>query len=103
MAVWKTATAGFNYHVEVEKSFYSLPFRYIKYKVDIRLTARVVEIFYNGQRICSHPRYYVESGHTKQIRHICQPTTILIWNGTAAIPKLGSVKSDPNGSSRRAF
>jgi len=63
MAVWKTATAGFNYHIEVEKSFYSLPFRYIKYKVDIRLTARVVEIFHNGQRICSHPRYYGKPGH----------------------------------------
>ncbi|HPR89975.1 MAG TPA: IS21 family transposase [Synergistaceae bacterium] len=56
IAVWKTATVSFNYHVEVERNFYSVCHEYIKQKVDVRVTSRMVEIFYNGVRICSHPR-----------------------------------------------
>jgi hypothetical protein len=83
MAVWKTATAGFNYHVEVEKSFYSLPFRYIKYKVDVRLTTRTVEIFHNGQRICSHPRHYGQPGYyeTNPAHMPADHKAYLEWDG----------------------
>lgn len=63
LSIWKSATVGFNYHVEVEKSFYSLPHRYIKYKVDIRLTLQTVEIFYKGQRLSSHVRHHGRPGH----------------------------------------
>ena len=37
---------------------YSVPFEYIRQKVDVRLTRATVEVFYNGNRICSHPRLY---------------------------------------------
>jgi O-acetylhomoserine/O-acetylserine sulfhydrylase-like pyridoxal-dependent enzyme len=37
---------------------YSVPFEYIKQKVDVRLTKATVEVFYGGNRICSHPRLY---------------------------------------------
>ena len=63
LSIWKSATVGFNYHVEVEKSFYSLPHRYVKYKVDIRLTLQTVEIFYKGQRLYSHVRHHGRPGH----------------------------------------
>jgi len=41
---------------------YSVPYEYIKYKVDVRLTQRMVEIFYQGKRIASHKRLYGYSG-----------------------------------------
>lgn len=63
LAIWKTATVGLNYHIEVDKSFYSVSYHYIKYKVDVRITARVLEIFYQGQRIGSHPRHFGRPGH----------------------------------------
>lgn len=63
LAIWKTAMVGLNYHIEVDKSFYSVSYHYIKYKVDVRITARVLEIFYHGQRIGSHPRHYGRPGH----------------------------------------
>jgi transposase len=56
MAVWKTATVSFNYHVEVDGRFYSVPFEYIKRRVDVRITRRVVEVLFAGNRICSHTR-----------------------------------------------
>lgn len=63
LSIWKSATVGFNYHVEVEKSFYSLPHRYIKYKVDIRLTLHTVEIFHKGLRLHSHVRHHGRPGY----------------------------------------
>jgi Transposase and inactivated derivatives len=56
MALWKIATVQFNYHIAVEKMHYSVPYEYIKHKVDVRLTKNVIEIFYGGNRIASHIR-----------------------------------------------
>ena len=57
-AVWKQATVQFNYHVAADKMYYSVPYQYIRDKVDVRLTGQTVEIFYNNERIASHKRLY---------------------------------------------
>lgn len=63
LSQWKQATVQFNYHISVDKMQYSVPYEYIKQKVDVRLTRSIVEVFYHGQRICSHKRLY---GHLNQ-------------------------------------
>ena len=62
LAAWKVATVQYNYHVAADGQFYSVPFDYIKRKVDVRLTRSVVEVFYDGSRICSHVRLYGHQG-----------------------------------------
>jgi transposase len=61
-ASWKVATVQFNYHIAVDKMHYSVPYEYIKHKVDVRVTRGVIEVFYNHHRICSHPRLYGRPG-----------------------------------------
>ncbi len=39
LATWKKATVGPNYHISVERMNYSVPFEYIRQKVDVRLTS----------------------------------------------------------------
>ena len=56
MAEWKVATVAFNYHIQVDKMNYSVPYEYIKQKVDVRMTNTTVEVFYKNLRIASHPR-----------------------------------------------
>jgi len=58
LATWKTATVGPNYHIAVDRMNYSVPFEYIKQKVDVRQTRSTIEVFFNACRICSHPRLY---------------------------------------------
>jgi transposase len=58
MSAWKSAKVSFNYRIEVEGRFYSVPFEYIKRQVDVRVTRNTVEVFYEGTRICSHVRLY---------------------------------------------
>lgn len=55
-ARWKTARVNIDYHVEIDYSFYSTPYQLVKEKVDVRITARTVEILYKGKRVASHPR-----------------------------------------------
>ena len=56
IATWKQATVALNYHVYVDHMYYSVPFEYIRQKVDVRLTRNMVEVFFEGNRICSHKR-----------------------------------------------
>lgn len=62
LATWKITTVAFNYHVAVDKMQYSVPYEYIKHKVDVHLTQRAVEVFYQGNRIASHARRFGKPG-----------------------------------------
>ncbi len=55
-AEWKQAKPGIDYHVEVDKRFYSVPHRWVGHVLDVRATASAVEVFHKGQRIAVHAR-----------------------------------------------
>ena len=58
LSTWKIATVGPHYHITVDGMNYSVPYEYIKQKVDVRITRSTVEVFFGGNRICSHKRLY---------------------------------------------
>lgn len=62
IATWKVATVQYNYHIFADKMYYSVPYEYIKHKVDVRMTHLVIEVFYHNLRICSHPRLQGRKG-----------------------------------------
>lgn len=53
---WRRAKPGIDYHIEVEKRFYSVPHALIGQLLDVRITAAAVEVLHRGQRVASHPR-----------------------------------------------
>lgn len=55
-AIWKDATVSYNYHVQFERNYYSVPFQYVKLKVQLRITKRLIEIYIDNVRIACHPR-----------------------------------------------
>lgn len=55
-AEWRTARVNIDYHVEIEKSYYSVPYQLAGEQVDVRLTANSVELLHRGRRVASHPR-----------------------------------------------
>ena len=69
-AEWKTAKVHPDYHIEVDKTFYSVPHRLIGSTVQVRLTHRVVEIFHDHQRAASHVRRSQRSGHVTVNEHM---------------------------------
>jgi len=83
LAEWKHATVQFNYHISYEGMLYSVPHEYIKHKVEVRVTSKVVEIFYNHTRIASHRRLYGRKGQYSTItEHMpLDHQKYLEWNG----------------------
>jgi transposase len=53
---WKRAKVHPDYHLEIERGYYSVPFRLIGSRVEVRLTAHMVEIFQHGKLAASHVR-----------------------------------------------
>ena len=47
-----------DYHVEVARHPYSVPYQLIHEQVEARFTTTTVELFYKGRRITSHCRRY---------------------------------------------
>ena len=95
LATWKKATVGPNYHISVERMNYSVPFEYIRQKVDVRLTRATVEVFYNGSRICSHPRLYGKFNQYSTIQEHMPPDhqKYVQWNGERFIRWAGRIGS----------
>jgi transposase len=83
LATWKVSTVQFNYHITVEGGNYSVPYEYIKHKVNVRLTKRLVEVFYSGNRIASHPRISGRSGRysTCEEHMPKKHREYIAWNG----------------------
>lgn len=56
-AEWRKVKPGIDYHVAVDKRFYSVPHNLVGRTLMVRLTATTVEILHKGQRVASHPRH----------------------------------------------
>ena len=55
-ADWKRCRVNLDYHIEIAKHFYSVPFRLLREEVEARITAKTVEIFHRGKLVATHLR-----------------------------------------------
>jgi transposase len=69
-AVWKQAKVSIDYHVELDRHYYSVPYSLTGEPVDIRASARTVEVFARGRRVASHPRSSAVGRHTTTSAHM---------------------------------
>jgi transposase len=69
-AEWKRRRAGLDYHVEVEKHYYSVPHALARQTLWARITDRTVEIFHNGKRVAAHVRGSGNRHHTTTPEHM---------------------------------
>ncbi|PIC55922.1 transposase [Sporosarcina sp. P12(2017)] len=62
LAEWKTAKVQLNYHIQVDRMYYSVPYEYVREQVDVRLSADLLEVYFKEVRIASHKRLCGEVG-----------------------------------------
>ena len=89
---WKKAKAGPDYHIEVDKHYYSVPYTLTRKILHVNFSKQVIEVFYNNQRVASHirlhqadKRYSTQSehmpmGHKEHLQWT--PERMLRWAGT---------------------
>ncbi|MBB3399756.1 integrase [Rhizobium sp. R693] len=69
-AEWKIRRAGLDYHVDIDKHYYSVPYRFARAQVEARITANTIEIFHKGERIAAHRRSSGNGKHTTTPEHM---------------------------------
>jgi transposase len=69
-AEWQKCRVAPDYHVEIDKHYYSVPSRLIRATVEARITDTTVEILHKGSRIASHARSGVPHRHTTITEHM---------------------------------
>jgi transposase len=69
-AVWKVATASIDYHVEVDRHRYSVPYQLVGQRCDVRVAAATVEAFHRNRRVASHVRSHHPGGFTTDPTHM---------------------------------
>lgn len=60
MPLWKEARVHPDHHIVFDKSYYSLPTRYVGKRVWVRGGMQQLQIFFDGELIKTHPRSYRE-------------------------------------------
>jgi transposase len=69
-AEWRRARVNLDYHIEVHDFLYSVPHALIRAEVDVRVTARAIEIFHRGARVGVHQRRYMGARHGTDPDHM---------------------------------
>jgi transposase len=69
-AHWKQCRAGIDYHVEIDKHYYSVPYTLMRQELSARYTASTVEVFHRGKRVAVHRRGPPNRGHTTLPEHM---------------------------------
>lgn len=63
-AQWKQARVHIDYHVEIDRHYYSVPYQLVGQKIWVRISSSVVECFHQHKRVASHPRSFLKGKHT---------------------------------------
>jgi len=66
---WKKAKVHPDYHIEVDRAYYSVPYALIGQRVDVRLTANGVEVFHDGRLVAAHARAKERSQRSTRRAH----------------------------------
>lgn len=102
-AEWDRARVNIDYHVEVERHYYSVPHALVGKQLDVRLTANTVELLHQGRRVASHRRSNRKGYHTTVAEHMPKshreyarwsPERLIRWAetfGSATAELVGSI------------
>jgi transposase len=68
-AEWRTAKVNIDYHISVDKHFYSVPYQLVGKQLDIRLSATTIEVLHQNRRVATHIRSYIQGAFTTDPAH----------------------------------
>jgi len=86
-AVWKKVRVQRDYHVEVDRHYYSVPSRYTGDRLEVRIAEKTIEVFSFGRRVALHIRSHEAGGHTTLAEHRPPQHQYLPWTPERIIAK----------------
>ena len=64
------AKVNIDYHIEIERHWYSVPYALVGVRLDVRLSVATIEAFQRGRRVASHLRSSQPGRHTTEVAHM---------------------------------
>lgn len=69
-ASWKQAKVNIDYHIEVGRHYYSVPYYLVRKSVEVRISEKLIEIFFDGKRVAFHQKSQIPYQHTTLFEHM---------------------------------
>jgi len=70
VARFKPVRVNIDYHVEIERHYYSVPHALVRQELEARITRQTVEILHRGRRVASHALSTKRGGYTTCPEHM---------------------------------
>ena len=115
---WTRATVGLDYHIEVKKHYYSVPYILYGKRLEVRLGESALEVMHRGERVALHRRSSIPHGYSTRTEHMPEshrkhlqwtPARIIRWAGSAGtntealVKKVIASKAHPEQGFRPAL
>lgn len=93
LASWKKVTVNIDYHVEFDRRYYSVPYRLVRRKLEVRATRETIEVFQTGRRVAAHVREYGRRRYVTDPDHMpaahrahaeWTPSRLISWAATVS-------------------
>ena len=94
-ARWKKARVNIDYHIDIERHYYSVPYQLARQEVEARITAHTVEIYYRGQAGSRPPAQPISPGAIPPSPNTCPKRTASMPIGVHSGCSTGPRKADP--------
>jgi len=83
VGIWSKARVHLDYHIAYDDRFYSVPHTLLKQQVDVRECGNIIEIFFQGERVASHPRRLQKYTHNTHPEHMPEAhKEVTRWSST---------------------
>ncbi|WP_435234393.1 IS21 family transposase [Psychromonas sp. PT13] len=76
----KNVRVNIDYHVEIEKHYYSVPYNLVKKQLEALVTGQLITLKFEGNTVATHPRSYQAGRHTTQDVHMPQAHQKQQWS-----------------------
>ncbi len=86
-ATWKKVRVHPDYHLEIDRHYYSVPFHYVHEQLEARIGEATIEIFRCSRRIVTHVRSFAPGRHTTLPEHRPPRHRDLEWTSDRIIAK----------------
>ena len=89
-AQWKKVTLNIDYHIEVDRHYYSVPHQLRGKQLEARITATTIAVFHKNRRVASHLKSHRKYDHSTVAEHMPKahqkylewsPSRIINWAG----------------------
>ena len=86
---FKLCRVNIDYHIQLDKCFYSVPYQLVKKEVEARYSDYVIEIFHQNKRVAVHNRFHHPGAYSTQKEHMASahrayadwtPSRMISWS-----------------------